>query len=1102
MSLFDFPRINISGTLTLVPGTANNDDYAGSVTFPDGPNKGQTLALIDSKLVQPRTYGMADDEFIAWVQKRHPFDPPVNGKPQMIIPAEWNYYGDMSSRVSDASVIGVQTSNQLYTTVDPAVPVTSLIGAPLTYYGGITDVNSEGSPPATQFFIEQLTLGNGSNIALQGPASKGACQWLNFYRNVNLTEDGGAGGYVYHVILKSKCGGKFNIPGFEDPSIIGAIFRYYLYRSVQRVQGNDNIEKMYAIQGQNAADIQFVATIAPLRADEVITTGPVGRLLVAPPPSISTQPLTKNNGGGTIALAPAVLQQDGNRISVDFVGTFPDNNQPASNDKYDFGPVELMVDGNGTSASIGNVHYLTPSDGDRRGWLFDFDISGNPAAQKALTDPAATFRLSSPKFNDVLNERDYYIVSNQQAVYAEQNGAPDSFMNQGTAEPATISVYQHGKVLPAGVCPPITVWSYSTVPLQTPGALVQVAQNFNPGDLLTVDVSRPGNFTFTFTVDGQPSPPPSYNAFLNPPFTTLTNSPQLCMRILPNEDYSHFYVDPSSPEPIGNDSLTFDIVYGAVLRTYYLLYPIMNKHIPLNSEQDVANGAGAIIARTDPSLWMSIHYMPRTRDMSSSRRTLLQAWCRKQPKPHEKKSDARESRDPKPWAVYLLAYLLLAFPVLYAIDWKVSDLKEFWTYRLTLIAPISFIFLALVPGVLAIVYHLVTLVQSGNQSRKLKSDGTLGRKRNPWVVYLLAYLLLAFPVLYSIDWKITEKFWTYRLTLGAPALFIFLAFVPGVLAIVYHLVTVVQRRNQNIDVVNAYYTWLSTRGRAHQKGLKRSGDVTTGPLSANAATIMLVAVFLFVAIIAGYMHWDGPKDAGLRGVVYAGLGAYVAVLYFMISRLYASALSSRFLMSSAIGTASAIVMGWIFGTIGASVFHVGPVSLNFSTVLFLTGLFHKWAFDAMRQRARKLFGQPDPETTEMPLDTIEGVDDVHADLLSEYGVSTVQHLATAEPGELCERTLLPLDRITEWMDQAILVKYLNKGIVAARSLGIRGATDLIMIYIQASAESPAGPMSKLLDSLSEKITMPRASIDAIADKLHHDYTVGLVYELREGQRLR
>ena len=80
---------------------------------------------------------------------------------------------------------------------------------------------------------------------------------------------------------------------------------------------------------------------------------------------------------------------------------------------------------------------------------------------------------------------------------------------------------------------------------------------------------------------------------------------------------------------MGNDLLTFDVVYAKVLRTYYLLYPAMNLVFPLNSEAAVAKYAKAILQRTDPAIWMSINYMPRTRDMSDSRRTLLRAWCRK-----------------------------------------------------------------------------------------------------------------------------------------------------------------------------------------------------------------------------------------------------------------------------------------------------------------------------------------------------------------------------------------------------------------------------------------------------------------------------------------
>ena len=115
---------------------------------------------------------------------------------------------------------------------------------------------------------------------------------------------------------------------------------------------------------------------------------------------------------------------------------------------------------------------------------------------------------------------------------------------------------------------------------------------------------------------------------MSPPY--ITNAPSISLRILPNdEDFGAYFVDPNASEPVGNDQLTFEVVYEKVLRTYYLLYPIMNQVFPLNSEAAVTAHAPAILKVTDPELWMSIHFMPRTRDMSASRRTLLQAWCRK-----------------------------------------------------------------------------------------------------------------------------------------------------------------------------------------------------------------------------------------------------------------------------------------------------------------------------------------------------------------------------------------------------------------------------------------------------------------------------------------
>jgi hypothetical protein len=148
---------------------------------------------------------------------------------------------------------------------------------PLSYSGHIS-VNSEGSPPATQFFIDSLTLQNSTATFLNGRASKGACQWLNFYRNVNLTADGGSGGYVYHVMRKDDAGTTIRLPGFDDPQIAGVICRYYLYRRSGGASGNAAIEALYKKQQSNPAILEIVGTFAPLLPRRIVT-GPVGRLL-------------------------------------------------------------------------------------------------------------------------------------------------------------------------------------------------------------------------------------------------------------------------------------------------------------------------------------------------------------------------------------------------------------------------------------------------------------------------------------------------------------------------------------------------------------------------------------------------------------------------------------------------------------------------------------------------------------------------------------------------------------------------------------------------------------------------------------------------------
>jgi hypothetical protein len=81
---------------------------------------------------------------------------------------------------------------------------------------------------------------------------------------------------------------------------------------------------------------------------------------------------------------------------------------------------------------------------------------------------------------NVLGEADCYLVSNQQGMYTEQFDSGKLFVDQGSEEPATIQVYHRRRELAADQCPPITVWQYRSVPLQSPGNVEIIATNFMP----------------------------------------------------------------------------------------------------------------------------------------------------------------------------------------------------------------------------------------------------------------------------------------------------------------------------------------------------------------------------------------------------------------------------------------------------------------------------------------------------------------------------------------------------------------------------------------------------------------------------------------------
>lgn len=374
---------------------------------------------------------------------------------------------------------------------------------------------------------------------------------------------------------------------------------------------------------------------------------------------------------------------------------------------------------------------------------------------------------------------------------------------------------------------------------------------------------------------------------------------------------------------------------------------------------------------------------------------------------------------------------------------------------------------------------------------------------NRWqkrLVLLLALLFAAIPFFFIGDFRVSG----FHLNdLDASGFFFSLGILPGAIGIVYHVLLANSRRTQGRELLEQYYAFRGARASARPQDRARTmGDEgSADPLGAIAASLFLTGIFLLIAVFAGYEATEqrGHAANGVQGMMYAGLGAYVAVLYYMVARLYANALSSRFLMTSALRTASAVALGWVFGIVGVTAFAGAPAgtadtastgALTANAVLFLAGLFHNMAIESLRKRASKLFGSESVTAEELPLTSVEGIDDTTAELLAEHGVASIQHLATSEPGDLCDRTILPLDRTVDWIDQALLMRYLRSGITVSRTLGIRAATDLAMVHLRGD--------TTLLGSLAEKTGLPAAAIEHIALELRGDYLVALIHEIAQG----
>jgi hypothetical protein len=646
MSYFNFPRINFNGVVSINVGTVNNDDYSG-YQMNEGPGKGQLLRLSDSVNVQPNTFGMTDEQFIPWsltplsVSSTDPQHPKTYNQ----IPGEWNYYGDMGFTFQGVNVVSINDALGKLVTSGNA-----LIGGNLSFNniaGRNTALIADGNPedvPSSQIFADLMTLVDPQgNTLVQGQPSKAVTRFINFCRNLNLSASAGASGCFQCVIPVDNV----SDPGVQNilkslgltsapANMTGFVVRYVVYKSIPPIYASDfatqdeyntAMENLYKTQGSNPAVSTVSGTIGIWYEGEMKSIT-MSRLLIAPSTggtyNVGTH-TNSNNNKGMMQLAPMLVQvfADSNRITLDISNTFPEIYDPSTkaNPKYPIsndndktaGIITLGYQSGTTITTIATIDYTNTDSYISQGGMVDLTVDASVITAVQQNPLVVQITYPDNTQTTLLTESDYMIASDQAIVYAEEKQTDNNYRNDAPDPgPCTINVYYRGAQVTSSNAVSLVMQEAITTPNQD-DALTAYSQNF----------SFPQTSQLTFKADSRGNR--LYRISTPQNAVTSYNQINLCtdfyinLRILPTDDYSQ-YLNGTTP-------LTWDVLYDNVLRYYNLIFPAMGLHVPFE-ESVWKDMAATIYQRVDIENWASVLSMPRTRDLSQSRRELIQAWCK------------------------------------------------------------------------------------------------------------------------------------------------------------------------------------------------------------------------------------------------------------------------------------------------------------------------------------------------------------------------------------------------------------------------------------------------------------------------------------------
>jgi hypothetical protein len=231
-----------------------------------------------------------------------------------------------------------------------------------------------------------------------------------------------------------------------------------------------------------------------------------------------------------------------------------------------------------------------------------------------------------------LRETEYMMSSDQKGLYADEGDDPRGgyWVDDDQRVPSKVRILQKGKPVTQPIW--VAIANYPSpqagndpFPPGTPTVRWVCLSDNDVVPLLTgpLNINNTGIYYLAYSGQYPNNQIPDYTNSSGS-YTIMDTGSFFSLRVHPSKDYS-LYLDSNN---WGTTPPSFEVVYKEVFELYDVVYPAMSLVHPFTREiWNNGTMAGLVLQRTDPALFSNVLYMPKSRELSTAQRQLLQAWA-------------------------------------------------------------------------------------------------------------------------------------------------------------------------------------------------------------------------------------------------------------------------------------------------------------------------------------------------------------------------------------------------------------------------------------------------------------------------------------------